>query len=98
MPTRPIAIAIGTFALIALVFTFGMGHLLQVCAYPFNTAPCGNGTCHATLCGMGTCDAPMTCMTWAPALFLGPLVGLVAALEALILTRGMAVGGTPATR
>jgi hypothetical protein len=88
MRGRPIAIAVGTFALVALAFTFGMGHLLQVCAYQFTST---------TVCGMGVCDAGMTCTTWAPALFLGPLVGLVAGLEALILTRGMSAWGTPAT-
>ena len=96
MRARPIAIAVGTFALVALAFTFGMGHLLQVCAYQFNSTPCTNGICRATLCGMGVCDTAMTCSTWAPALYLGPLVGLVAGLETLILTRGMSVGAKPA--
>jgi hypothetical protein len=97
MRARPIAIAVGTFAVVALAFTFGMGHLLQVCAYQLNSTPCANGICRATLCGMGVCGTAMTCSTWAPALFLGPLVGLVAGLEALILTRGMSGGATRAT-
>ncbi len=97
MRARPIAIALGTFALVALAFTFGMGHLLQVCAYQFNSTPCANGICRATVCGMGVCDAAMACSTWAPALVLGPLVGLVAGLEALILTRGVSVEAHPAT-
>jgi predicted ABC-type sugar transport system permease subunit len=78
MWAKVLAAASATFVLVSLGITFGVGNLLHVCGYQFSPT---------TLCGMGVCDAPMSCSLWAPAIYLGPVFGVVAGLGVARLVR-----------
>jgi predicted ABC-type sugar transport system permease subunit len=75
---KVLAAGSATFLLVSLGVTFGVGNLLHVCGYQFSPT---------TLCGMGVCDAPMSCSLWAPAVYLGPVFGVVAGLAVARLVR-----------
>jgi hypothetical protein len=78
MWAKVLAAATATFVLVSLVITLGVGNLLHVCSYEF--AP-------TTLCGMGICDAPMSCSLWSPAIYLGPVLGVLTGLGVARLVR-----------
>jgi hypothetical protein len=78
MRAKVVVSAAATLVLVSAGVVMGLGNLLQQCTYEFSPT---------TLCGLGICDAPMTCSLWAPALYLGPLVGVLAGLGVILLMR-----------
>jgi hypothetical protein len=88
MQGKTIATIASTFALVTAAVALGIGHLVQACAYDFSHSP-------SATCGMGICSgAPMVCSGWTPALWLAPLIGVVAGVGVAFIARSTVRQGT----
>jgi hypothetical protein len=81
MQGKTIALATVSFVMVSAIAALGIGALVRNCTYDFSQSP-------SAVCGLGVCSgAPAVCTGWTAALWLAPLIGVIACAGSLLIIR-----------